>query len=141
MFSNGDTLKTALNAPRIAQNRRTDKLYLKLKNEQEDKMKEKEKMEKREECLRTACEIVNGARQECYGEAEDNFQTIATLWESYLKATGCDVMIDSKDVAMMMILLKVARAAAPGIHLDNYVDISGYAACAYGIDGMCKVDD
>lgn len=104
-------------------------------------MKEKEKMEKREECLRTACEIVNGARQECYGDAEDNFQTIATMWESYLKGTGCDVVIDSKDVAMMMILLKVARAAVPGIHLDNYVDIAGYAACAYGIDGMCKGDD
>lgn len=104
-------------------------------------MKEKEKMEKREECLRTACEIVKGARQECYGDAEDNFQTIATLWETYLKATGCDVVINSKDVAMMMILLKVARAAAPGTHLDNYIDISGYAACAYGIDGMCRSDD
>lgn len=104
-------------------------------------MKEKEKMEKREECLRTACEIVNGARQECYGDAEDNFQTIATLWETYLKSTGCDVLIDSKDVAMMMILLKVARAASHEIHLDNYVDIAGYAACAYGIDGMCRSDD
>ena len=31
MFSNGDTPKTALNAPRMAQNRRADKLYLKLK--------------------------------------------------------------------------------------------------------------
>lgn len=104
-------------------------------------MKNQEKMEKREECLRTACEIVNGARQECYGDAEDNFQTIATLWETYLKATGCDVLIDSKDVAMMMILLKVARAASHEIHLDNYVDIAGYAACAYGIDGMCRSDD
>ena len=59
----------------------------------------------------------------------------------YLKATGCNVLIDSKDVAMMMILLKVARAAVPGIHLDNYVDIAGYAACAYGNDGMLKGDD
>ncbi len=104
-------------------------------------MKNQEKMEKREECLRTACEIVNGARQDCYGDAEDNFQTIASLWESYLEATGCDVVINSKDVAMMMILLKVARAAAPGIHLDNYIDISGYAACAYGIDAMCIRND
>lgn len=104
-------------------------------------MKEKEKMEKREECLRTACEIVNGERQESYGDAEDNFQTIATLWETYLKATGCAVLIDSKDVAMMMILLKVARASVPGIHLDNYIDIAGYAACAYGNDGVCKGDD
>lgn len=104
-------------------------------------MKEKEKMEKREECLRTACEIVNGARQECYGDAEDNFQAIATLWETYLNARGCDVVLDSTDVAMMMILLKVARAASHEIHLDNYIDIAGYAACAYGIDGMCRSDD
>ena len=52
-------------------------------------------MNSKEECLRTACDIVNGARQECYGDAEDNFQTIATLWETYLKATGCDVVINS----------------------------------------------
>ena len=102
-------------------------------------MKNKEKM--REECLRTACEIVNGVRQDCYGDAEDNFKLIATMWESYLKATGCDVVIEPKDVAMMMILLKVARGAAPGIHLDNYIDIAGYAACAYGIDGMFRSDD
>ena len=98
-------------------------------------------MNDREKCLREACEIVNGARQECYGDAEDNFQTIATLWETYLNATGGDVLIGSKDVAMMMILLKVARAAYPEIHLDNYIDIAGYAACAYGIDGMCRSDD
>lgn len=104
-------------------------------------MKEKEKMDKREECLRTACEIVNVAREECYGDAEDNFQTIAALWETYLKGRGCTVVIGPKDVAMMMVLLKVARAAAPGTHLDNYIDISGYAACAYGIDGMCRSDD
>ena len=104
-------------------------------------MDNKEKMEKREECLRTACEIVNGARAESYGDAEDNFQTIATLWETYLQATGCDVMIDTKDVAMMMILLKVARAAAPEAHLDNYIDIAGYAACAYGNYEMRRSDD
>lgn len=98
-------------------------------------------MNAREKCLREACEIVNGAQQECYGDAEDNFQTIATLWETYLKERGCDIVIDSKDVAMMMILLKVARAVYPGSHLDNYVDIAGYAACGYGIDAMCRSDD
>lgn len=104
-------------------------------------MTKEARMEKREECLRTACEIVNGARAESYGDAEDNFQAIATLWESYLRATGCDAVIDTKDVAMMMILLKVARAAAPGTHLDNYIDIAGYAACAYGNDGANRSDD
>ena len=33
MLSNGDTLKTALNAPRMARKCRVDKLYLKTKNE------------------------------------------------------------------------------------------------------------
>ena len=35
MLSNGDTLKTALNAPRTAQKYRADKLYLKTKRRTE----------------------------------------------------------------------------------------------------------
>lgn len=38
------------------------------------------------------------------------------------------------DVAMMMVLLKAARVSTGGVsHYDNYVDVAGYAACAYEI--------
>ena len=60
-----------------------------------------------------------------YGKPEDNFATIARLWRAYL-----GVAVNAQDVAMMMVLFKVARAkSAPG-HGDNLVDIAGYAACA-----------
>ena len=92
-------------------------------------MKEKEKMEKREECLRTACEIVNGARNQTYGDVEDNFDRIASLWSTYL-----DTAVTPIDVAMMMVLLKTARVSTGRvIHYDDYVDVAGYAACAYEI--------
>lgn len=45
------------------------------------------------------------------------------LWTAY---TGTDVT--PKDVAMMMALLKIARAKA-GSKPDTYVDLAGYAAC------------
>lgn len=89
-------------------------------------MKNQEKMEKREECLRAACEIVNGARNQTYGYVEDNFQKIANLWSCYL-----GFGVGPIDVAMMMVLLKVARVSTGTTHLDNFVDVAGYAACAY----------
>ena len=80
---------------------------------------------KREEILSKAEEIVNGARQETYGNPEDCFATIAGLWGSYL---GID--LSPSDVAMLMVLLKVARSRGRKDYADNYVDIAGYAACA-----------
>lgn len=82
-------------------------------------------MNDREKCLREACEIVNGARNQTYGDVKDNFQKIANLWSFYLNTP-----VTSIDVAMMMVLLKTARVSTGPLHLDNYVDVAGYAACA-----------
>lgn len=73
--------------------------------------------------LKAAAECVCGSREEDYGIPEDNFGVIAALWTAY---TGTDVT--PKDVAMMMALLKIARAKA-GSKPDTYVDLAGYAAC------------
>lgn len=73
--------------------------------------------------LKAAAECVCGSREEDYGSPEDNFAVIAALWTAY---TGTDVA--PKDVAMMMALLKIARAKA-GSKPDTYVDLAGYAAC------------
>lgn len=85
-------------------------------------------------CLAKANECVNGSRAEQYGELEDNFDTIATFWNGYLSS----VMslphahpLSPVDVANMMTLLKVARTCGNPEYADNYVDIAGYAACAY----------
>ena len=79
--------------------------------------------------LKAAAECVCGSREEDYGSPEDNFAVIAALWTAY---TGTDVT--PKDVAMMMALLKIARAKA-GSKPDTYVDLAGYAACGAEISG------
>lgn len=73
--------------------------------------------------LKAAAECVCGSREEDYGSPEDNFAVIAALWTAY---TGADVT--PKDVAMMMALLKIARAKS-GSKPDTYIDLAGYAAC------------
>lgn len=79
----------------------------------------------REQILTKANKIVNGVRNETYGTPEDNFKCIAVYWSSYL-----DKEVTANDVAIMMILLKVARTQSGTGSMDNYVDIAGYAACA-----------
>ena len=95
-------------------------------------------MNKREECLRKACEIVNGQREKSYGTPEDNFKMIAYLWSDYLEAD-----ISAVDVAMMMSLLKIARISSGNFTEDSFVDLAGYAACGYEIarGGKVTVDD
>lgn len=74
-----------------------------------------------------------------YGRPEDNFRRIAVLWNAHIAnrrgdGYGGDTTValprlDAADVAMMMVLMKVARLEnAPG-HLDSWTDIAGYAAC------------
>lgn len=78
--------------------------------------------------LKEAEEIINGPRRESYGSADKSFQLIADLWSSYL-----DFPITKRDVANLMILLKVARDQNRPKH-DNQLDIIGYAALADGFE-------
>ena len=73
--------------------------------------------------LKAAAECVCGSREEDYGSPEDNFAVIAALWTAYIGTA-----VTPKDVAMMMALLKIARAKA-GSKPDTYIDLAGYAAC------------
>lgn len=65
-----------------------------------------------------------------YGRPEDNFQTIANYWNNYLSGSKNRFNITAKDVAIMMILLKIARTQNGNKH-DTYVDMVGYAAIAF----------
>lgn len=56
--------------------------------------------------------------------SRENHQRIADLWNAYLN--GRRALIAPEDVAVMMILLKVARLGN-GYHRDSVVDIAGYA--------------
>lgn len=79
----------------------------------------------REKLLEEAKRIVCGDRDQQYGKPEDSFCIIAKLWSDYIMR-----YLDERDVAMMMILLKVARDVSGESKRDNLVDIAGYAACA-----------
>lgn len=78
----------------------------------------------RKNVLEEAMDITSGARREAYGHPRDNFKKIADLWSGYLGYN-----ISSEDVAMLMVLLKVARHHHLPKH-DNLVDICGYARTA-----------
>lgn len=90
---------------------------------------------KRIEILEVSKNIVCGDREEQYGTPENNFETIAEMWSSYLYRRGVVFKdIDSKDVAAMMIILKLVRIANGKQKCDNWVDIAGYAACGGEIE-------
>lgn len=93
----------------------------------------------RQMVLDQAQKCVCGDREEQYGSPENNFDTIASLWNRYLRAALGDseyhVVLSGSDVAVMMILLKVARIASGNGKTDNWVDIAGYAACGGELDG------
>ena len=78
----------------------------------------------RKECLDAAGKAVLTDRAREYGHPEDCFGLIAALWSRYTERD-----ISSADVAVMMILLKIARIEGNPRHADSWVDIAGYAAC------------
>ena len=77
----------------------------------------------RAELLDKCKEIVMGARQENYGSPESNFQKIADYWTLYLQKK-----VEAHDVALMMVLMKLARLHNKADHEDSWIDIAGYAA-------------
>ena len=79
----------------------------------------------RAKVLDTAKEYVTKDRAADHGSMEDNFQTVATYWNTHL---GID-FIEPQDVAVMMTMLKLARIRQNEKHLDNWVDACGYMAC------------
>ena len=90
----------------------------------------------RKEILAAANKVVHAEDMDHdYGSPENNFETIAKLWTAYLDAVFDERLeLNARDVAAMMILLKVARAAT-STKCDHWVDIAGYAACGGEIDG------
>jgi len=78
-----------------------------------------------------------------YGKPEDNFRRIAEMWNAHLRIRDLEnastrPVLNSGDVAIMMILMKVARLENTPAHLDSWVDIAGYAACGGEITGSEK---
>lgn len=78
--------------------------------------------------------LINGQRREQYGDPLEGFSRIAALWNDYL---GLREPLTPEDVAIMMILLKIARQRHER-KADNLVDIAGYAGLAADLIEMKK---
>jgi hypothetical protein len=78
--------------------------------------------------LRHAASLVGGQRAKDYGDKTENHQRIADLWNYWLDSKFGK--ITAYDVAIMMLLLKVARLMHTPGHSDSHVDIAGYASIA-----------
>ena len=83
--------------------------------------------------LEAALAAVNGERNASYSEPADNFGRTAQLGSAYLT-----VEISAIDVAVLMVLLKVARLMHTPGHHDSWVDIAGYAACGADVSTTTK---
>lgn len=85
--------------------------------------------------LDEAANIIDGARNETYGDAADEFVNVAKAWSAYL-----DHEITPLDYANLMIILKVMRARH-GWYRDSYVDTCGYAALAERVNDKAEGKD
>lgn len=76
--------------------------------------------------LEEAAELVDGSRQDDYGHPAENFELIGNMWSALLKdKLNPKFGISSRDVALMMALLKIARQVNKAKR-DNLVDAVGY---------------
>ena len=77
----------------------------------------------RTQVLAQADRLINGDRQQAYGDASVSFARIAGLWSAYL-----GVPVAPNDAAAMMALLKISRARGNPGHVDSWVDGAAYLA-------------
>ena len=91
-----------------------------------------------DEMLHKAAELVGGQRALDYGDKLTNHTRIASLWNYWLREQGEKTEISAYDVAMMMLLLKVARLMNSPGHHDSHIDIAGYASILEEISFMSR---
>lgn len=80
--------------------------------------------------LDEAARLVAGPRNETHGNYTDEARRIGRMWGAILNTED----IPPRTVAAMMIALKTARATAGMPHVDDWVDLCGYAALGAQID-------
>ena len=75
--------------------------------------------------LKEANSLISKDREKDYGDKVKNHENIAKLWSAYK-----GIEITAHDVAVMMVLLKIARTKLGEVSKDNYIDMSAYGAIA-----------
>jgi hypothetical protein len=104
-----------------------------------NKPKKLKAMKPKVSVLEEAQTIVYGDREKTYGHPAKNLKTIASMWTAYMNnMDDGNFSVTAKDVAAMMMLVKVARFANDPSHRDNLVDVCGYAALIERCDEVAK---
>lgn len=88
----------------------------------------------RGQVLLEAHKIINGDRQQAYGNPEDTHAVIADLWNGYLqglaRTQGKDIsqlpVLRPEDAALLMVFFKIARELNGAGVRDSAVDAAGY---------------
>jgi hypothetical protein len=86
-----------------------------------------EPRDEQQSILAEAAAITNGRRNEDYGPPHKNFSRIAKMWSVIF-----DKDVTPAQVGLAMIALKMSRACA-SLERDHFVDIAGYARCAWDV--------
>lgn len=81
--------------------------------------------ENKGEALERALEVVQ-ERENTHGGVYENHKHIAEMWSAFL-----GYHIEAWEVAAMMTMLKWSRAKVGAPVKDHFVDVAGYADCAW----------
>ena len=81
--------------------------------------------------LRETATAVDGPRNQTHGDKSLSFDVIAQGWQWYLDSRKNQDPLNGRDVAQMMVILKIARSIVGEPVKDHFADESGYAAIAW----------
>ena len=89
-----------------------------------------------EKIFNDVLKIINGERENQYGNPEDSFENISVRWTQFLKGRGKlkeNENITKQDVAIMLSDFKMARECHSHKR-DNLIDAIGYLAIYDSMD-------
>lgn len=92
-------------------------------------------MKKTEEIL-NEIQLTLTDRGNIYGNPLENHRRISELWSGYL-----DTYVSPEQVAMCMLLVKVARLSQTSNHDDSFRDLLGYAVIFHQIVKEMRGED
>jgi hypothetical protein len=83
----------------------------------------------RHRCLELARGCIT-QRADAYGRPKEFYERVAKRWSLTLNTP-----VSAREVLLCLLDMKQERALANPGHTDSVVDIAGYAACLYEVDG------
>jgi hypothetical protein len=89
----------------------------------------------RTELLEEADRLVNGDRNNQYGDPIQDFRRTAKMMEAVIEGIiereGGEVHVTPADVALLISCVKMSRIVWMPEKMDSWADLAGYAACGW----------